>query len=712
MLGLGLGSLCGGRISERYPHRLRLYCLIEFAIGGFGFISIPLLNTIGRLTAGSNYALTLICCFLYLCLPTFLMGATLPLLIKIYNHINRDFVDSVSLLYFINTVGAACGAVITSYVLISFGGLDTALYTAVFINFILGFLILLLMRADRSVPADQNEPETKNPSWIMGNKAFILVFITGFLAIGYEIVWMRILSVLTKDSAYAFSTTLFVYLLGVGLGSLGMNRLLNRRHPDFRNLYFGLQVLLAVSVLVIFLGFIFMTCCTPLRILPRLTFMTNLHPLPFWPTINNPHFSNTLNSLLSVYILTDSLIWPIFFIFIPTLFMGAGFPVIAQLALTDEHKEGRTVGDITFFNILGNMAGALGTAFILLPLWGTERTLIVFVAVGLMFAFGLRTRPRLKSVCIKITAGLLLLAGTTSWPLVPGEFYNLTFFLNEKKSYDIYFEEGIEGVVQTAVRGPVVHNYINGITQGGRPGYNFYLNALEALTHSSHPREVCLIGLGTASLLEATLMDDRVKRIDVVEINATLVKNLNKIDLFEPILNDQRIHIIFDDVRRYFQNHQRQYDIILTTPPRMTEASMNNINSREFFALVKAHLKPDGVFMIWAEENLIMPKTLSQVFEHLKVYGSFCLAGSEPLKERPAVGIKLLRLFDQEARARILALTQRRTGHNSGAYWGDEHFVRQHLQAVPCNTDLKPVTEYYLGLRYRYEQAKKEDLCR
>lgn len=49
----------------------------------------------------------------------------------------------------------------------------------------------------------------------------------------------------------------------------------------------------------------------------------------------------------------------------PTLMMGAGFPVIARLALMDRHQKGRTVGEAAFFNIIGNVAGALGRGFIL-----------------------------------------------------------------------------------------------------------------------------------------------------------------------------------------------------------------------------------------------------------------------------------------------------------------------------------------------------------
>jgi hypothetical protein len=95
----------------------------------------------------------------------------------------------------------------------------------------------------------ENEAKTKdllglhnNVNESFGRVAYPLVFITGFLAIGYEIVWFRVVGVLVKASTYAFSTTLSVYLLGIAIGSVYMSRYLKHyTHINKKNLFLFLQ---------------------------------------------------------------------------------------------------------------------------------------------------------------------------------------------------------------------------------------------------------------------------------------------------------------------------------------------------------------------------------------------------------------------------------------------------------------------------------------
>ena len=193
-----------------------LYFLVEFAIGGFGLISLSFLASLGRASAGQSYLVSSLFMFVFLCFPTFLMGATLPILIKIYNRLVKDFLRSVSFLYFINTLGAALGALIAAYVIISFFGLSAAVYSAAAINFILAGLIFFAGRS-RPVKVEEALPElpARVEDVILGRLAYPLVFITGFLAIGYEIIWYRLVGVLVKASPYAFATVLSIYLAGI-----------------------------------------------------------------------------------------------------------------------------------------------------------------------------------------------------------------------------------------------------------------------------------------------------------------------------------------------------------------------------------------------------------------------------------------------------------------------------------------------------------------
>ena len=215
MMGLGLGALLGGFLAERVKNKIALYFVVELLIACFGLISWQFLDFLGRYTAGSSYMVSFVYMLLFLSLPTLLMGITLPLLVKIFNSLRHDFLSTVSFLYFINTIGAAVGSVFSSYVIISLFGLDIAIYLAAAINFTLAVLILMA----KNIPVIQEETtsfpdQTKDKDNTFGLLAYLFVFVTGFLALGYEIVWFRMVGILVKASPYAFSTVLSVYLFG------------------------------------------------------------------------------------------------------------------------------------------------------------------------------------------------------------------------------------------------------------------------------------------------------------------------------------------------------------------------------------------------------------------------------------------------------------------------------------------------------------------
>src|SRR5262245_16658331 len=246
LLGLGIGGLLGGWLAERIPRLALLYSLIEVGLGLYGIASVPFLDLLGRTTAGSSYLWTACFSALFLLPPTVLMGATLPVVLKLYNRRTGRYLESLSFLYFINTLGAAAGALVGGYVLISFFDLDGAVGTAVSLNFALGLVVLATMRnADLEPPVRYARVPSGD---LLGEAATSLVFVTGFIAIGYEIAWTLSISNILKSSPYMFATILFVYLIGIALGSYGMNRIGPRMSVrQCRSLFFLLQVLVAIT---------------------------------------------------------------------------------------------------------------------------------------------------------------------------------------------------------------------------------------------------------------------------------------------------------------------------------------------------------------------------------------------------------------------------------------------------------------------------------
>src|SRR5437667_8242287 len=100
MFGLGVGSLVGGRLAQRWPNRLpQLFLLSELAIGGFGLVSLPLIKAVSEWTLHGSLFVIAITTYALLCIPTIFMGATLPILAAYLHQKNKNVGKTVSTLY-------------------------------------------------------------------------------------------------------------------------------------------------------------------------------------------------------------------------------------------------------------------------------------------------------------------------------------------------------------------------------------------------------------------------------------------------------------------------------------------------------------------------------------------------------------------------------------------------------------------------------------
>jgi len=581
MLGLGLGALIGGFLAEWIKEKIKLYFFVEFLLGVFGLTSIPFLDALGHATAGANYIVALVCMFLFLCIPTILMGTTLPLLTKIYNSFIKNFLTSVSVLYFINTLGAACGALVASYGIISFLGLDAGIYAAAALNFVLAFVIFLmrfLTQPDlRSTGILREEVTIPHK---LGRAAYLLVFITGFLAIGYEIVWFRVIGVLVKESAYAFSTVLSVYLIGIAIGSMGIERFLGGRASiNRKHLFFVLQVGIGVFSLLSFAGYYYGTRYTPFGFLTQFSFSQHTHPsFDLLLSSGSSFLMSKKEFFIKLFALVDVFFWPFLFVFIPTILMGASFPLLSSLALSQQNREGSTIGLVYFCNIIGNVLGGVLTGFVLLPVLHTEPTLLLFGIIGCLFAFGITNKQKSRIVTGWHAAALggTLIVAFWFFPS-KGDLYKT---MHNAWGYSTRLSEGVDGIVLTQHHSEQnapfqTLLYINGSLHGFLPGHHFYAGAIELFSYS-RAENILIIGYGIGTLTDAMLRSPQVKKVTLVELSATLIQNLKHISFCAQTFADSRLDVIIDDGRRYLLRNPEKYDLIIMDPLKTTWAYSNN----------------------------------------------------------------------------------------------------------------------------------------
>ncbi len=149
MLGLGIGSIAGGALSQRMRRAtLPLFALLELGIGVFGFFSLPLFAAVAGRTLDLSRFATGVVAFLLLLIPTTLMGATLPLLVSYATARTHNVGRSVGALYFANTLGAALGAFAAGMLLLGLFGLAGTVRGAAVLNLLLAAGVFVLWRRE------------------------------------------------------------------------------------------------------------------------------------------------------------------------------------------------------------------------------------------------------------------------------------------------------------------------------------------------------------------------------------------------------------------------------------------------------------------------------------------------------------------------------------------------------------------------------------
>jgi spermidine synthase len=477
-----------------------------------------------------------------------------------------------------------------------------------------------------------------------------------------------------------------VYLTGVAIGSHGIKQFLGRhRNVDTTSLFFSLQFLIGVIVCLLILVYFYLTkYYSWIQGLTELSFGTRVHP-GWYIDGGGPKQIST-----GVFQTFDVILWPLAFVFVPTVLMGASFPTVAALALVRRDRAGSTLGVVYFFTIIGNTMGGISTGFVLLPFFGTELTLALFSAIGLAFGLGIRNvGGRTLPITARATTAAVLLAGIVMFFPGKGELYQV-MHASAGKDLTFVFEEGVDGTVVTYHRNERVRNFINGVAHGGRPIYGFYRETIEAMSRTPNLQSALVIGYGTGSIVETLLKSRELKEIALVEINKTLLLNLRKIPLFATMLSDSRVHLIVDDGRRYLFNTNKPFDLITTDALWSFTAYSNNLYSHDFYRLVKAHLEPRGVYMAWHDEYRVIPKTLASVFSHVQMFQSFSIAANTEMAINRERRQRLLNEFSSSDQKAILAST---------VYIGNRSHIERVSEHYPINREWEPRTEYYLGLR-------------
>ena len=230
MLGLGLGSLVGGRLSRSRVPLVLVFAAIEICTATYGVFSLNLFHRAAEFTAGTSTFITGVCSFALVATPTVLMGATLPILLAYLVRAIPSTGRATGMLYFVNTLGSATACFIAGKYTMRLVGMSGSVRLAAGINAMVGIsaLVAWLFIRRRSFATEIDTEgaleETSRARRLPFSTGIAVAAIGGFIALGFEIVWYRIFSWESATNPKTFAFLLGSYLAGLALGALVVER--------------------------------------------------------------------------------------------------------------------------------------------------------------------------------------------------------------------------------------------------------------------------------------------------------------------------------------------------------------------------------------------------------------------------------------------------------------------------------------------------------
>ncbi|MBX7167654.1 MAG: fused MFS/spermidine synthase [Pirellulales bacterium] len=643
MAGLGIGSLAGGLISERLTRRRALqgFALVELGIGAFAAASIWLYYDVLYLRAGWLYETSwsiALAHFLALLPPTTLMGMSLPLLVRAMVTDPTAAPRQIGLLYGVNGLGAAAGAIITPWLLIRLWGIQGAVSAGMALNLLAGIAALALGALFSRATSATQVHETAGTACTAGVIERLplawwcmLYATSGFCALGLEIVWFRLIDTAVKSTAFTFGTVLGIYLIGLSTGSVA-GALYAPRLQRPLQAFLLCQSCLALYTVALICAVVYLPAHTA-GLEWYVQYWTSTEPFNPDPMLSGPDFAQRLARLYVVL--------PLVVLGVPTFLMGLSFTILQRAVQDDEQTSGRNVGLLQAANIAGSTAGSLVVGLVALDAGGTAGTLRLLTLLGVLFAgLGLRIQRSRQVFALLATA---LLIGF--WAL-PGQDGLWRRWHGIDRQHPAQFAEDASGIValrfESASRTWTM--FVNGKSHSELPyrrplgdGGHMLLGVLPTVIHPD-PREIAVIGLGSGATAWGAGCRPSVERLRVFEICAPeieLVRAVAERERYPELrqfLADKRVELQIVDGRNGVADGTARYDIIEADATRPSSAYSGHLYSVEFFRQCRARLKPGGLMCSWAPTRRTFA-TFCEVFPHvLAVRDDAIVIGSnEPL---------------------------------------------------------------------------------
>lgn len=636
MGGLCLGSLLFSRLVPARWHPLRVYGALELGIGILGVVITRGLPALDRFYAsiahgaGSGVGFRALIAVICLLPPTLLMGATLPAISRWIQTTPRG-VAWLGFFYGGNTVGAVCGCLLAGFYLLPNMSMAAASYVAAAINLTVGIVGIIFSFAAPYVPtpAAAKGAGKSSPVTTFNNAAiYVSIGLSGMAALGAEVIWTRLLSLLLGATVYTFSIILAVFLVGLGIGS-SVGAMLSRSGVNARKALALCQVLCAISI--------------------AWAAYAVTHALPYWPV-------DTYLAISSGYRFQLDLARCAWAVLPAALCWGASFP-LAMTAIAANlpagHDPARFVGRVYAANTVGAILGALYFSLLLprlgapildrLAPWAFDRkavsqtgehllitiagiSALIAIAPGFIGKTGASTLDAVGRVLGTSISTIIAIAipsyaifqltdknlDSVPWQLIawgrdtPGKLAN-------DNSAMVDVGEGMNSSVAVSANGTDFFFHVAGKVEASTIPADMRLQLMlghfPSLFHPepAKPKKVLIVGCG-AGVTAGTFIVHPHEKIVICELEPLVPKMATHFSSqnndvvttkSDGTYLDPAVHVVFDDARHYVLTTDEKFDIITSDPIHPWVKGAASLYTQEYFESVKARLNKGGIVTQW-----------------------------------------------------------------------------------------------------------------
>lgn len=639
MGGMALGSWVMARYSTRIPNLLLGYAIVEGIIGLLGLVFHP--TSVGATSwvfesvlpqmdsATAAQAVKWSVGALLILPQSILLGMTFPLMSgAIVRRFPERSGETLAMLYFTNSLGAALGVLVSGFVLIGIVGLPGTIMTAGLMNVALALFVWGIMKYQPTAvqsAAPSVEPNAGSAAPVILRWMLLGATLTGTAAFFYEIAWIRMLSLVLGSSTHSFEMMLSAFILGIALGGLWIHR----RIDSLKNPVKFLSVVLLIMAGIALLSLPIYNATFDVMSLIVGTF--------------SPSASGYVGYNISSHLIAMAVMMP------TTFFCGMTLPIITHILIRNGTGE-RAIGSVYAWNTAGAIVGVIAAVHFLMPAIGVKGVIITGAAIQVLLAvlFGAlapETNSGIRGFALPGLAGAAaVIVAATTFDLDPTKMAS-GVFRHGRAAFDenekiLFLQHGKTASISLVDSGGVIS-----IATNGKPDAAIQMKREVAspdeitmimagaipLALHPNPARVATIGFGSGLTSSVLLASPAVQELDTIEIEPLMVKaaHMGFMPRVKRTFEDPRSHIKFEDAKTFFAVNRKKYDVIVSEPSNPWVSGVATLFSQEFYRQITRYLEPDGMLVQWIQTyeadldilNSIM-KALAPEFSDFAVYNA------------------------------------------------------------------------------------------